>query len=86
MDFHLSISDDFVKTKMFDKRDEIDFAIVNFPFLDGDVPRYVMGFIFLNFFVMLMCPVMSLTLVLVIKFLITSDWLSSERNSMKSPS
>ena len=24
---------------MYDKRDEVDFDIVNFPFLDGDVPR-----------------------------------------------
>ena len=38
LDFHLSISDDFVKTKIYDKRD-FDFDIVNFPFLDGDVPR-----------------------------------------------
>ena len=37
LDLHLSISDDFVKTKIFDKRD--DFDIVNFPFLYGDVPR-----------------------------------------------
>ena len=36
---HLSISDGFVKTKTFDKRDDFDFDIVNFPFLDGDVPR-----------------------------------------------
>ena len=28
-----------VKTKSFDKRDYFDFDIVNFPFLDGDVPR-----------------------------------------------
>ena len=34
---HLSISDGFVKTKIYDKRD--DFDIVNFLFLDGDVPR-----------------------------------------------
>ena len=27
-----------VKTKHRNKRDEIDFDIVNFPFLDGDVP------------------------------------------------
>ena len=39
MDLHLSISDDFVKTKFFNKWDEFDFDIVNFPFLDGDVPR-----------------------------------------------
>ena len=39
MDLKFSISDDFVKTKIFDKRDEFDFDIVNFSFLDGDVPR-----------------------------------------------
>ena len=39
MDLHLSISDGFVKTKIYDKRDDFDFDIVNFPFLDGDVPR-----------------------------------------------
>ena len=39
MDLHLSISDGFVKTKIFHKRDEFDFDIVNFPFLDGDIPR-----------------------------------------------
>ena len=36
---HLSISDGFVLTKIYDKRDDFDFDIVNFPFLDGDVPR-----------------------------------------------
>ena len=25
---------------MYDKRDDFDFDIVNFPFLDGDVPRW----------------------------------------------
>ena len=39
LDLHLSISDDFVKTKIYDKRDDFDFDIVNFHFLDGDVPR-----------------------------------------------
>ena len=39
LDLHLSISDDFVETKIFDKRDDFNFDIVNFPFLDGDVPR-----------------------------------------------
>ena len=39
MDLHLSISHGFVKTKIYDKRDNFDFEIVNFPFLDGDVPR-----------------------------------------------
>ena len=36
---HLSISNDIVSTKIYDKRDDFDFDIVNFPFLDGDVPR-----------------------------------------------
>ena len=35
---HLSISNDIVSTKIYDKRDDFDFEIVNFPFLDGDVP------------------------------------------------
>ena len=36
---HLSISNDIVSTKIYDKCDDFDFGIVNFPFLDGDVPR-----------------------------------------------
>ena len=36
---YFSISDGFVKTKIFDKRDDFDFDIVNFSFLDGDLPR-----------------------------------------------
>ena len=39
MDLHLSISDAFVKTKMFDKRADFDFDIEDFLFLDVDVPR-----------------------------------------------
>ena len=35
----MSISNDIVSTKIYDKRDDFDFEIVNFPFLDGDVPR-----------------------------------------------
>ena len=37
LDLHLYISNGFVSSKIYDKRD--DFDIVNFPFLDGDVPR-----------------------------------------------
>ena len=37
LDLHLFISDRFVHTPTYDKRD--DFDIGNFPFLDGDVPR-----------------------------------------------
>ena len=46
LDLNLSIHNDTVtkhkkiyKTKIYDKRDDFDFDIVNFPFLDGDVPR-----------------------------------------------
>ena len=35
LDLHLSISNDIVSTKIYDKRDDFDFEIVN----DGDVPR-----------------------------------------------
>ena len=35
----MSIYYDIVSTKIYDKRDEFDFEIVNFPFLDGDVSR-----------------------------------------------
>ena len=30
---------DIVSTKIYDKRDDFNFDIVNFPFLDGDVPQ-----------------------------------------------
>ena len=39
LDLHLSISNDIVSTKIYDKRDDFDFEIVKFPLLDGDVPR-----------------------------------------------
>ena len=39
LDLHLSISNGFVSSKIYDKRDDFDLDIVNFPFLDGDVPR-----------------------------------------------
>ena len=39
LDLNLLIHNDTVSAKIFDKRDDFDFDIVNFPFLDGDVPR-----------------------------------------------
>ena len=39
LDLHLSISNVFFFSKIYDKRDDFDVDIVNFPFLDGDVPR-----------------------------------------------
>ena len=67
LDLHLSISDGFVKTKIYDKQDDFDFDIVNFPFLDGDV-RHPMVFIFLNLFNLLEFQIMLMNLILVIRF------------------
>ena len=40
LDLHLTISDGFVSSKMYNKQGNFDFDIVNFfPFLDGDVTR-----------------------------------------------
>ena len=39
LDLKLSIHNNTVSTKIYDKRDDFDFDIVNVPFLDGDVPR-----------------------------------------------
>ena len=39
LDLNLSIHNDIVSTKIYDKRDDFNFEIVRFPFLDGDVPE-----------------------------------------------
>ena len=39
LDLHLSISNRFVSSQNYDKHNDFDFDIVNFSFLDGDVPR-----------------------------------------------
>ena len=39
MDLNLCISNATVFIQIYDKRDDFDFDIVNFPFLDGGVPR-----------------------------------------------
>ena len=38
LNLHLSISNGFVSFKISDKRDDLDFDIVNFPFLEGTFP------------------------------------------------
>ena len=43
LDLHLSIVDRFVSSKIYDKRGDFDFDIVNLPFLDGDVSRTSYG-------------------------------------------
>ena len=67
LDLHLSISNGFVSSKIYDKRDDFDFDIVNFPFLDGDVPRSTSYLLFLNLFGLLECLVMWLISMPVIK-------------------
>ena len=39
MYLHIFISYDFVFSKIYDKRDFLDFDTISFPFLDGVVPR-----------------------------------------------
>ena len=53
LDLHLSISNDIVSTKIYVKRDDFDFEMVIFPFLNGDVPLtlHPMESISLNSFV-----------------------------------
>ena len=38
LDLHLSISNGFVSSNVYDKRDDFEFDKVKFSFLDGDVP------------------------------------------------
>ena len=39
LDLNLSITNDRVSCKIYDKREDFNFSIVNYPFLDGDIPR-----------------------------------------------
>ena len=39
LDLELSVTNGIVLSKFYDKRDDFNFEIVNFPFLDGNVPR-----------------------------------------------
>ena len=48
-DLNLCISNGTVSTKVYDKRNDFDFDIANFPFLDCDVPGVThMGYTYLN--------------------------------------
>ena len=40
LDLHLSISNGFVSSKIYEKRDDFDFITVKFPFLDDDISRH----------------------------------------------
>ena len=41
LDLNLSKTNDIVSSKIYDKRDDFNFEIVNFPFLDGDVSQLI---------------------------------------------
>ena len=69
LDLNLSIHNDTVsKKKTYDKRYDFVFDIVNFPFLDGDVPRrpsYGVYYIYLKLFALPEHLRMSLTSIIV---------------------
>ena len=48
LDLNLCISNGTVSTKIYDKRDDFDFDIVSFPFLDGDVPRRTSYWVYIS--------------------------------------
>ena len=48
LDLNLCISNGTVSTKIYDKRDDFDFDVVNFPFLDGDVHRRTSYWIYIS--------------------------------------
>ena len=60
MDLYLSITNGIVSSKIYDKGDDYNFEIVNFPVLDGDVPRCPSYgiYIFLSVFVLQECVLM----------------------------
>ena len=65
LDLNLSITNGIVSSKIYDKPDDFNFEIVNFPFRDGDVPRSpsysIYIYIFLSLFVLLECVLMLMT-------------------------
>ena len=62
LDLNLSITNGIVSSKIYDKQDDFNFEIVNFPFLDGDVLALLpMVYIFLSLFVLLECFLMLMT-------------------------
>ena len=48
LDLHLSISNGFVSFKNYDKCDDFDIDMVNFPLLDGDVSRSISNGVYIS--------------------------------------
>ena len=62
LELNLSITNGIVSFKMYDKRDNLNFEIVNVPFLGGDfLAPLPMVYIFLSLFVLLECVLMLMT-------------------------
>ena len=62
LDLNLSITNGIVSAKIYDKRDDFNFEIVNFPFLDGlFLALLPMVYIFLSLFILLECALMLMT-------------------------
>ena len=58
LDMGVSLINGIVSSKIYDKRGAFNFEIVNFPFLDGDVPPLPLGYIFRSLFVLQKCVLM----------------------------
>ena len=62
LDLNLSITNGIVSSKIYYKRDDFNFEIVDFPFLDGDVRRPLhMVYIFLSLLVLQECVLVLMT-------------------------
>ena len=60
LDLHLSISNDIVSTKIYDKRDDFDFEIVNFPFLHPVESMSLNRLVFLEHLAMLLTSTLAI--------------------------
>ena len=60
-DLNLSIINGIVSSKIYDKRDDFNFEIVNFPFLEMFLALLPMVYIFPTLFVLLKCIQMLIT-------------------------
>ena len=62
LDLNLSITNGIVSSKIYDKGDDFNFEIVNFPFLmEMFLASLPMVYIFLSLFVLLECVLMLMT-------------------------
>ena len=61
LDLNLSITNGIVSSKIYDKRDDFNFEIVNIPFLEMFLALLPMVYIFLSLFVLLECALMLMT-------------------------